>query len=201
MRLLEALCTNTQKSWHWMFCSTYTFLHSNRLTNSQQGPQYHTVKFPYTRNYYRASSQRVSLSIHVFSIRRARCVWYRTMLLWRLSKCVKTVCDIFWNKTFIPWIFFVFINIDPPNPTIIFRTVFLFELSFETPACQDISLLAEESQLSRVPDLAIAVENWECRHSKVTEKNSKKLIRLRKEDFMLCCSYSKTVMNPLPGYD
>jgi hypothetical protein len=32
-------------------------------------------------------------------------------------------------------------------------------------------------------------------------RNNKKGIRLCKEDFIVCCSYSETVMNPLPGYD
>jgi hypothetical protein len=54
-----------------------------------------------------------------------------------------------------------------------------------------------ELELSRVPELTVAAENWE----KVIRNNGKKGIRLCKEDFIVCCSYSETVMNPLPGYD
>jgi hypothetical protein len=32
-------------------------------------------------------------------------------------------------------------------------------------------------------------------------RNGKKGIRLCKEDFLVCCSDSEAVMNPLPGYD
>jgi hypothetical protein len=35
----------------------------------------------------------------------------------------------------------------------------LSQLSFETPPCQDMSLGAQELELSRVPGLAVAAEN------------------------------------------
>jgi hypothetical protein len=38
--------------------------------------------------------------------------------------------------------------------------------------------------LSRVPELAIAAENWGCRQSKVIENNGKKGIRLYEEEFI-----------------
>jgi hypothetical protein len=35
----------------------------------------------------------------------------------------------------------------------------------------------------------------------VGRRNGKKGIRLCKEDFIVCCSGSETVINPLPGYN
>jgi hypothetical protein len=46
-----------------------------------------------------------------------------------------------------------------------------------------------ELELSRVPELAIG------------RIMARKEIRLCKEDFLVCCSDSETVMIPLPGYD
>jgi hypothetical protein len=54
--------------------------------------------------------------------------------------------------------------------------------SFETPACRDISLGAEEL-------------SWQL------QNNGKKGIRLRKEASCVIWSDSVTDVNPLPGYD
>jgi hypothetical protein len=40
-------------------------------------------------------------------------------------------------------------------------------------------------------ELSSGVGNW--------RNNGKKGIRLCKENFMMCCGYNQTVMNPLPG--
>jgi hypothetical protein len=45
------------------------------------------------------------------------------------------------------------------------------------------------------------IESPELAVDRRIERKSKKRIRLCKEDFKVCCSYSETVMNPLPGYD
>jgi hypothetical protein len=59
-----------------------------------------------------------------------------------------------------------------------------------------------ELELSRVPELGAAAENWvpELAVSRITEKKWQG-IRLRKEDFIVCCTCRVTIMNPLPGYD
>jgi hypothetical protein len=46
-----------------------------------------------------------------------------------------------------------------------------------------------ESELRESPELAEQLR-----------RNGKKGIKLCKEDFILCCTDSDTVMNPLPGY-
>jgi hypothetical protein len=44
--------------------------------------------------------------------------------------------------------------------------------------------MQQEVELSGVPELAVAGENWESRQSKVIENNGKKAIRLVEKDFM-----------------
>jgi hypothetical protein len=65
----------------------------------------------------------------------------------------------------------------------------LSQLSFETPACQDMSLGAEELQLNRVSKLAVG---------RIMARNE---TGCTKKTSCLISSPSETVMNPLPGND
>jgi hypothetical protein len=60
----------------------------------------------------------------------------------------------------------------------------LSHLSFETPACQDVSLGAEQ------------FERWQL---KVIEKKWQERNKTVQRRLHTCCSDSETVINPLPG--
>jgi hypothetical protein len=52
------------------------------------------------------------------------------------------------------------------------------------PRLYNMDLAQLELELSRVPELAVAAENWESRQSSRIENNGKKGIRLCEDDFM-----------------
>jgi hypothetical protein len=60
------------------------------------------------------------------------------------------------------------------------------------PRLYNEDLRKPELELREILELAVL---------RIIEKNWQERIRLCREDFIVCCSYSVIVMNPFPGYD